>query len=202
MIATILISIIFILYLLGYFWYIRIIYKKEITKSWFMYFSIFLLISILIINSNFFSGFFNENISFFRSFWNWFIILGIIFLIGGLRIMQVSNRLLNKEKLVYSTNGIFKIMRFPRYSALFLIYSGLAILLDSFIGVIFIPFFAGLLEIITSIEEKGVLLKKYKESYKAYVQKTPSKLFPNPYNYVLIIIVILIFYVGFLNLFL
>ena len=115
--------------------------------------------------------------------------------------MQVANRLLSKEKLVYSTNGIFKIMRFPKYSALFLIYCGLTILLDSFIGVIFIPFFAGLLEIISSIEEKRVLLKKYKESYKDYIKKTPSKLFPNPYNYVLIIIIVLIFYVGFLNLF-
>lgn len=201
MIATILISIIFILYLSGYLWYIRSIYVKEIVKSWVLIFSIPLLISILIISSNFLSGFFDENISFFRALWGWFGLIGVLFLISGLRIMQVANRSLSKEKLMYSTKGIFKWMRFPKYSAFFLIYSGAAILLDSFIGVVFIPFLLGLLELIALIEQKKVLSKKYKESYKTYIRKTPSKMFPNPFNYVLIIIIILMFYVGFLNFF-
>lgn len=186
----------------GYLWYIREIYTKELVRSWFLYFSIILLITILVINSNFLAGFFNENISFFHGLWVWFILIGILFLISGLRIMQIANRLLSKEKLKYSTKGIFKIMRFPKYSAFLLIYSGIAIILDSFIGVVFIPIFWGLLEIIASIEEKKVLLKKYKESYKAYIRKVPHKLFPNPYNYLLIIILVLTFYVGFLNFFL
>ena len=91
--------------------------------------------------------------------------------------MQLANRLLSKSNKNYSTEKIFKLMRFPRYSALFLIYYGLAILLDSFIGMLFIPVFMILIEIIVYIEEKRVLLKKYKKSYENYIQKTPSKLF-------------------------
>ena len=202
MIATILIFVIFIIYLTGYLWYVRILYKKQIIKSWFIYFSILLLFPILIINSSILSAFFNENLSYFRNLWIWFTLLGILFLVSGARMMQLANRLLSKSNKSYSTEKIFKQMRFPRYSALFLIYYGLAILLDSFIGILFIPVFMILLEIIVYIEEKRVLLKKYKKSYENYIQKTTSKLFPNPYNYVLIIITVLIFYVGFLNLFL
>ena len=202
MIATILILIFFIVYLIGYLWYIRIIYKKGIIKSWFIYFSMLLLFPILIINSNLLSAFFNENISFFGNLWIWFCVLGILFLVSGVRIMQLANRLLGKTKALYSTKKTFKIMRFPRYSALLLMYNGLAIIFDSAIGVFFIPVFIILLELIVFIEEKKVLLKKYKGSYEKYIRKTPSKLFPNPYNYILIIVIIIIFYVGFLNLFL
>jgi protein-S-isoprenylcysteine O-methyltransferase Ste14 len=160
-----------------------------------------LLFSILIINSSVFSAFFKENLSYFGNLWTWFTVLGILLLVSGVRIMQLANRLLGKNKKIYSTEKIFKIMRFPKYSALFLIYYGLAILLDSFIGILFIPLFIVLLEIIVNLEEKKVLLKKYKKSYENYMQKTPAKLFPNPYNYVIIIITVLIFYIGFFKFF-
>ena len=202
MIATILILIFLLVYLIGYLWYIRIIYKKEIIKPWFIYFSMLLLFPILIINSNILSAFFIENISYFRNLWIWFGLLGILLLVSGVRMMQLAKRALTKSKVMYSTERIFKTMRFPHYSALFLMYNGLAILCDSVFGIFFIPIFIILLEIIVSIEEKKVLLKRYKGSYENYIRKTPSKLFPNPYNYLLIIITIITFYVGFLNLFL
>ena len=201
--ATILIIIILILYLTGCALYIKEIYRQQIRKTSFIYFTMLLTFPILIINSSIFNYIFNENISYFQDLWIWFSLIGICLLAGGIRIMQIANKSLKSsknDKLVFSTTGIFKIMRHPQYTALFLMYNGLAIVLDSLLGILFIPFFAVMLEIIANLEEKQVLLKKFKGTYQNYVKKTPSKIFPNPYNYILIIIIILIFYVGLLNL--
>lgn len=169
----------------------------------FVYFTMLLLFSILIINSSIFNHVFDENVSYFQDLWIWFSLIGIFLIFGGIRIMQIANKSFKsnkKDKLEFSTTGIFKVMRHPHYTALFLMYNGFSIILDSLIGILMLPFLAILLEIIANIEEKQVYMKKLKGPYQNYIKKTPSKIFPNPYNYVLIIVNILIFYVGFLNL--
>lgn len=202
-IATILIVIIIILYLIGCILYLTRIYKQEIRKTYFLYYTMLLLFSILIINSNIFNYIFDENISYFQDLWIWFGLIGIFLLAGGIRILQIAQksfRSSKNDKMVFSTTGISKVMRHPHYTALFLMYNGLAIIFDSLIGILLLPFLAILLAIISSLEEKQVLLRKFKGSYQNYIKKTPYKIFPNPYNYILIIVNLLIFYVGFLNL--
>ena len=202
-IATILILILFIVYLTGCFLYLTRIYKQEIRKISFVYFTMLLIFPILIINSSIFIFTFDENISYFQDLWIWFSLIGIFLFAGGIRIMQIANQSFKtskNDKLEFSTTGIFKVMRHPHYTALFLMYNGLAIVLDSLLGILFLPFFAVMLEIIANLEEKKVLLRKFKGNYQKYIKKTPFKIFPNPYNYILIIVIILIFYVGFLNL--
>ena len=162
-----------------------------------------LLFPIPIINSSLFNHLFDENISFFQDLWIWFGLIGICLLAGGIRIIQLANQSFKSninDKMVYSTVGISKVMRHPHYTALFLMYNGLSIVLDSLVGILILPFLAILLEITIYLEEKKVLLRKFKSTYQNYIKKTPSKLFPNPYNYILIIVDLLIFYVGFLNL--
>ena len=201
--ATILILTIFVLYITGCIFYMTRIYKQELRTPSFAYFSMLLLFPILIINSNFFKYIFNENISYFQDLWIWFSLIGICLLAGGIRILLIANRSLRSsknDKMAFSTAGIFKVMRHPHYTALFLMYNGLSIILDSVLGVLILPFLVILLDIIANLEEKQVLLRKFKGTYQNYIKKTPYKLFPNPYNYILIIIDLLIFYVGFLNL--
>ena len=162
-----------------------------------------LVFPILIINSSIFNYIFDENISFFQDLWIWFSFIGICLLAGGIRIIQLANRSFksNKnDKTEFSAAGISKVMRHPHYTALFLMFNGLAIVFDSLIGILTLPLLAILLEITVNLEEKKVLLRKFKGPYQNYIKKTPSKLFPNPYNYILIIVNMLIFYVGFLNL--
>ncbi|MBY8987783.1 MAG: hypothetical protein KGD61_04965, partial [Candidatus Lokiarchaeota archaeon] len=55
------------------------------------------------------------------------------------------------------------------------------------------------IEILGFFEEKYVLLPEFGKKYNDYRRKTPNRLISQPYNYLLIIIAILVFYVGFLN---
>jgi len=162
------------------------------------------LYSVPIINSSVFQFVFPGNLSFFRQNSIWFLILGIIFVALGLKINSVAMKLLkheeqDKEKTKLITNGIYKIMRHPVYSARIIIFIGLTFIFDSFVSLIISPFLIMLEEIESYLKEEKILIPKFGKKYEDYKLKVPSRLFPQPYNYVLIIITIIIIYIGFTN---
>ena len=112
----------------------------------------------------------------------------------------LKNKINSELKFFVINEGIFKIMRNPKYTSLILIYFGVVLILDSFFGLIFCPLFYILMEIRILIEEKVILSTKLGDQFKIYKDKTPYRLFPNPYNYILIIVSIIIVYIGFLSL--
>ncbi|MFX1356488.1 MAG: methyltransferase family protein [Promethearchaeota archaeon] len=178
----------------------KAIYYKSFTLIWFL--SLFL---IPFLNSSLFFFIFPENMSYLGRYWIWFLPLGIIFIILGIKIYSMArklykNRTNNELKFVIIREGIFKIMRNPSYTSWILIYVGVVLILDSFIGLIFCPIFYILIEIKILIEEKVILFPRLGDQFKAYKDKTPYRLFPNPYNYILIIVGVLIIYIGFLSL--
>ena len=206
-IITIIVIILLSFYLLEVFSYIFLLtnfknssYDKLITfgKS-FQYLSLANLLIITFLTSNFFQFFFPENLSYFHDLWSWFSLIGLIFIIGGFRIMHLTKKLLHQKKGKLITKGIYGTMRHPTYLALILITFGIAIILDSVTGLLLVPLVIVVLEIISLLEEKHVLLVKFQSQYQTYKEKIQSRLFPNPYNYLLIIISILIVYVGILN---
>ena len=91
-------------------------------------------------------------------------------------------------------------MRHPLYSAWALVYIGLSFICDSLIAIILIPFVLIIFNIKSFLEEKLLLLPKFGDNYLLYKEEVENKLFPPPYNYVLIIIFILVGYIGGLNL--
>ncbi|MHA1104996.1 MAG: methyltransferase family protein [Promethearchaeota archaeon] len=206
-IITIIVIILISFYLLEVFSYIFLLtnfknrsYDKLITygKS-FQYLSLVNLLIITFFTSNLFQFFFPENLSYFHDLWGWFSLIGLIFIIGGFKIMYLATKLLIQKKGKLITKGIYGTMRHPTYLALILIFFGSAIILDSVTGLLFVPLVIVVLEIISLLEEKHVLIVKFQSQYQTYKERIP-RLFPNPYNYLLIIISILIVYVGILNL--
>jgi len=113
--------------------------------------------------------------------------------------MYLATKLLLQKKGKLITKGIYGIMRHPTYLALILISFGSAIILDSVTGLLLIPLVIVVLEIISLLEEKHVLIVRFQSQYQTYKETIPFRLFPNPYNYLLIIISILIVYIGILN---
>jgi len=176
-------------------------YDKLMTRGkFFQYLFLVTLLIITFFTSNIFQSFFPENLSYFHNLWGYFALIGIIFIIGGSRIMHLATKLLHQEMGKLITKGIYKTTRHPIYLALILISFGSAIILDSVAGILLIPLNTGVLEILSSLEEKYVLTVKFQSQFQKYKERVPSKLFPNPYNYLLIIISILTTYVGILNL--
>jgi len=132
------------------------------------------------------------------------LILGIIFVALGLKINSNANKLLkheehDKDMTRLITNGIYKIMRHPLYSAWIIIFIGLTFIFDSFVSLIICPFLIVLVEIESYFEEEKILIKKFGTKYEDYKLKVPSRLFPQPYNYILIILTIILIYIGFIN---
>lgn len=205
--------ILIILFLLNYitFWvvWIKISDKKSNFlsqyKKFFPIISIICINTIPIFNSSFLEPFFNENISYLRQYWIWFLLLGVIFLTLGFRIYSLEKKILKHEqreekeiKLV--TNGVYKIVRHPNCLAWLLIFIGSAFILDSFISLILIPPLVVLTELYGSLKEKFVLAPKYGEDYEIYKEKTPYRIISPPYNSLLFIIAIFVVYIGFINL--
>ncbi|MFX0177492.1 MAG: methyltransferase family protein [Candidatus Hodarchaeota archaeon] len=200
-------------FLINYIIYIRIIIvaKKEnnkFRKTYLKIFPIFWAICfglVPILNSSLLNFIFSKNISFFGKFSIWFLLLGLIFIILGIKINSMAKKLLKDKKskeleFKLIDEGIYKVMRYPIYTAWILIFIGVNLILDSFIGLILCPILYILVEIKINIEEKLILSPKFGKKLGAYKEKTPYRLFPNPYNYILIIIAILIIYIGFLSL--
>jgi protein-S-isoprenylcysteine O-methyltransferase Ste14 len=131
--------------------------------------------------------------------------LGVIFIILGIKLTSSARKLLKDKKnkgleLKPLNQGIYRVMRFPQYTAQVLIFLGITLILDSFMGLILCPILFTILQLKSFLEEKYILSPKIGEELNEYKNKTPNRIFPNPYNYLLIIICILIVYIGILGL--
>ncbi len=194
------------------YWIIFLRSKDTETKFWNIYKKIygtlwaFPLISIPIINSGFFTGFNNQE-SYFKNFeiWILFLILGIIFIIAGIKLETMfknKREYIADGKVTINIKGAFEIMRHPKYAFWALIFLGLAFIFDSFISLILAPFFILLLELQSFLEEKYIFIPKYgKKRMSSYKKNTPYRIFPTPYNGLLILIAIFVIYIGVLNFF-
>ncbi len=201
--------ILFLLNILAY-WIIvlkkKIIHHKfrEFYKKIFPFIWIICIVLIPIINSSFFQLFFNENISYFHQYWLWFILIGIIIIILGIRIQILVKQSLRTEineedspKLI--KKGVYGIVRHPQYLSWILIYLGITFILDSFIAVLWFPILVILTEILCLLEENYLLSPKFGDYYEKYKKKIPYRLISPPYNYIFIIIGIIVAYIGILN---
>lgn len=207
----IIVAILVIIFLLNFFMYWIIFLKTErkISKWWDIYTNIYLiiwcssLVLIPIITSSFFEPYFGTK-SYFQQLWTMFLILGIILVILAIKFgnstMKINKlRGLAKGKHRLITDGPYKIMRHPTHTSWAVFFLGLALIFDSFIALLITPFLIFLLELEGFLEEKYLLIPQFGEKYETYRQKTPSRLFPTPYNALLIIIAIFIVYIGVLN---
>jgi protein-S-isoprenylcysteine O-methyltransferase Ste14 len=162
------------------------------------------LVGILILNSYFLQIIFPANFSYFQDLWIWFLLLGIVFILVGFKIISMVRKLFkvkvlseNDSKLI--TSGPYSLVRHPIYLAWILILTGWSFILDSPLAILFIPFLITSLHIQCIYEEKHILIPKYGESYLRYAEKIPYRLFSPPYNYLAIIIAIIVLYIGFVN---
>jgi len=207
----IIVAILVIIFLLNFFiyWIIFLKTEKKISKWWDIYTKIYLiiysssLIVIPIITSSFFEPFFGTK-SYFEQLWIWFLILGIVLVImalyfgnSAIKINKIRGLAKGKYRLI--TDGPYQIMRHPMYTSWAVCFLGLALIFDSFIALLITPFLILLLELEGFLEEKYLLIPQFGEKYENYKQKTPRRLFPTPFNVILILIAIFIVYVGILN---
>ncbi|MCK4380607.1 MAG: DUF1295 domain-containing protein [Candidatus Lokiarchaeota archaeon] len=208
----IIILILIFLFLLNFLTYWILILKQKLLDSklseW--YKKIFPVIWIIcvylipIVNSSLFQPFFNENVSYFHQYWIWFIFIGIIIIVLGIKIHTLATKLLKTainegETPILIRKGVYEIVRHPQYLSWFLIYLGITFIFDSFIAVIISPILLILTELLCFLEEKYLLISKFKKKYDQYKKKTPYRLISPPYNYIFIIMGIIVVYIGFLN---
>ena len=200
------------LFLLNYTIYWTVFIRTEDKNSRFLHnykkiFPYIWLISIIIIpiiNSSFLEPFFSENVSYFRQYWVWFVLLSFIFIAVAIRIYsqvkKVSEQKIEDGKQIELINqSVYKIIRHPLYLSRLLIFLGITFICDSVFGIIFSPILVLLTEINCGLKEKFVYIPKFKTEYEKYAKKTPHKVIPIPYNYLLYIIGAIILYIGFLN---
>jgi protein-S-isoprenylcysteine O-methyltransferase Ste14 len=207
---TIILFLVFVLNLILY-WVIFLKVKskeKKLVTFFYKIFPVIWTISIIpipIINSSFLILLFPNNLSYFGYQWIYFALFGIVFIILGINFAKRARNLYKVKSLDETdskliTYGIYKLIRHPIYSAWSIIFLGAAILSDSLICLIFSFIFLIVMEFHAIIEEKLILIPKYGDAYNNYKKKTPYRIIPTPFNLILIIIIVLIIYVGFLNL--
>ena len=200
--------ILIIVFFLNFICYWAFYFKSEnIKNKSSKIFSIIMIISaglIPIVNSSLFQPFININVSYFEEYWLWFILLGILFIAIGIKLHSLAIKAFNlrnnsphQHQLL--RKGIFEITRHPVYLSWWFIFLGITFVMDSIVALIFCPILIVFIEILGFFEEKYILLPEYGKKYNSYKQKTPNRLISQPYNYLLIIIAILVCYVGFLK---
>ncbi|MFX0039751.1 MAG: methyltransferase family protein [Promethearchaeota archaeon] len=209
LLITIILLFIFLFNLIIY-WILFIKSKKKAEKVIKLFYKLYpaiwtiSLIAIPVINSSFLRLYFPSNFSYFGEYWIFFALLGIAFIIIGIIFIKRANRvykvkLMDMNNSTLITKGIFNIIRHPVYSAWGIIFLGLAIISDSLTSLIVSVLIFIILEINAIIEEKLILIPKFGERYENYKSKTSNRIIPTPLNLLLIIIMIIIVYVGFLN---
>ncbi len=176
-------------------------YKKIFPVIW-----IICIIFIPIVNSSFFQPFFSENISYFYKYWLWFILIGIILIVFGMKIHSLTVKLLKtanyeSESPKLLKKGVYEMMRHPQYLSWILFYLGITFIFDSFIAILFSPILIILIDLLCFLEEKYVIIPKFGKNYEQYKKKTPYRLISPPYNYVFIIMGIIVAYIGLINIF-
>jgi protein-S-isoprenylcysteine O-methyltransferase Ste14 len=199
-----------LVFLINYFLYWIIFFRSKDTETnfWKIYKKIYdtfwtiPLITIPILNSGFFTEFNNQE-SYFRELWIWFLVLGIIFVIVGIKLetMFKNKREYKADgKTTINIKGVFEIMRHPKLTFWAIIFLGLAFIFDSFLSLLFAPFLVLLLELQAFLEEKYIFFPKYgQKRMNSYKKKTPFRIFPRPYNALLILIAIFVIYTGVMN---
>ena len=211
LIIVLILIIIFPINILAY-WFIVLKQKTIYTKFRKLYNKLFpfiwtiCIVLIPITNSSFFRLLFIENISYFHQYWLWFILIGIIIIILGIKIQSLAKKSLKLEtnegdSLKLIKKGVYEIVRHPQYLSWILIYLGITFILDSFIAVIWSPILIFLTEILCLLEEKYILSPKFGADYELYKKKTPYRLTSPPYNYIFIIMGIIVAYIGILIIF-
>ncbi|MFX1338869.1 MAG: methyltransferase [Promethearchaeota archaeon] len=160
------------------------------------------LISIPIINSGFFTEFNNQE-SYFQELWIWFLILGIIFIIVGIKLetkFKNNREYIADGVITINIKGVFEIMRNPKLAFWAIIFLGLSFIFDSFISLLLAPFLILLFELQAFLEEKYIFFPKYgQKRMNSYKKNTPFRIFPTPYNMLLILIAIFVIYIGVMN---
>ena len=173
-------------------------YKKIFPVIW-----IICIVLIPIANSSFLQPFFSENISYFYKYWLWFILIGIILIVFGMKIHSLIIKMLKtaneSESPKLLKKGVYEIMRHPQYLSWILIYLGITFIFDSFIAILFSPILIIITDLLCFLEEKYVNIPNFGKNYEQYKKKTPYRLISPPYNYVFIIMGIIVGYIGFLN---
>lgn len=164
------------------------------------------LVIPLILNSYFLQFLFPANFSYLQDLWIWFLILGIIFIIVGIwiisnvrKIFKVAVVSSDDSKIINS--GPYKVVRHPLYLAWALIFTGWSFILDSPLTILYSPILIVLLNIHSIYEERSILLPKYDNLYIRYCEKVPYRMFSPPYNYLIIIIGMIVAYIGLANFF-
>ncbi|MHA2123189.1 MAG: methyltransferase family protein [Promethearchaeota archaeon] len=161
---------------------------------------------IPISTSSFLEPIFNENLSYFWQYWTWFSLLGIIFIVVGIRIQINAKKILRRkvsegEGESLFTKGVYEIVRHPIGLAWILIFLGLTFISDSMFAIILAPLILLLFEIESVFEEKYTFLPKFGVRYENYKKKIPYRLISPPYNYLFFILGCLVIYIGVINLF-
>ncbi|MFX1501783.1 MAG: methyltransferase family protein [Promethearchaeota archaeon] len=209
LLITIILLTVFILNFIVY-WILFIKVKNKERKLVKLFYKLFpfiwtlCIVPIPIINSSFLRFYFPYNYSYFQYYWIFFTLVGIVFIIIGINFAKRARKLYKVKPLDESnskliTYGIFRLIRHPIYSGWVLIFIGASIISDSLISLIISVIFFILIEVNTMIEEKLILIPKYGKAYENYKKKTPNRIIPTPLNFLLLIIIIIIAYVGFLN---
>ncbi len=200
------IIILIIVFLLNFICFWAFYFKSEKIKDKNLkVFSGIMIISaglIPIVNSSIFQPFININISYFENYWLWFILLGILFIGIGIKIHSLAFKafsLRNNNHHQLLRKGVFEITRHPVYMSWYFMFIGITFVMDSIVALIFCPILLVFIELLGFFEEKYVLYPEYGKKYSEYKRKTPNRLISQPYNYLLIIIAVLVGYVGFLN---
>jgi protein-S-isoprenylcysteine O-methyltransferase Ste14 len=107
---------------------------------------------------------------------------------------------MEKGAVKLNIKGIYEIIRHPMYTNWILAFVGLAFIFDSFLSLLISPLLVILLELQAYLEEKYIFIPKYgSDKMESYKKKTPYRLFPTPYNALLIIIACLVIYIGIIN---
>ena len=173
-------------------------------KNIFPYIWTISLVGTLIINSNFLQFLFPTNISYFQDLWIWFFILGFVLILIGIKIISMVRKsfkvdVVSAQEAKLVTSGAYSIVRHPVYLAWILIFTGWSFILDSPLAILFVPVLTIFLAAHSLYEERYILIPKYDDLYRRYYKKVPYRLFSPPYNYLIIIIGIIVAYLGLVN---
>jgi protein-S-isoprenylcysteine O-methyltransferase Ste14 len=173
--------------------------SETISNKLYNFIWIFSSVGFILMSSSF-----QNDISFLKGFWIYFVFIGFAFLIYGIKINVSLSKFSQQIKGAdvesrFNKKGPFQLMRHPVYASLTFIYAGGALIFDSFIGILLWPFICFAMALLGYLRERFLLIPRFKEEYIVYRQKVTKLLYPNPLNYILILIGAIIFYIGFIG---
>jgi len=115
------------------------------------------------------------------------------------KLLKTANYESESPKLL--KKGVYEMMRHPQYLSWILFYLGITFIFDSFIAIVISPILIILTDLLCFLEEKYIIIPKFGKNYEQYKKKNPYRLISPPYNYVFIIMGIIVAYIGLINIF-